>query len=599
MSVQDKIGDIVDGKFEIEERLGEGGLGSVYRAVDIECKREVALKILKEHVAVDAEWRARFLREAKTLSGLQHSNIVAIYSLGLTNDNRPYIAMEYLKGQSVRTILTALGHLPVLRALHIVRDAAQALAFCHKSNIIHRDLKPDNMLITQLPEPDTVKLLDFGLASTIEAETQKLTSSGAIIGTSTYMSPEQCKGQKVDFRTDIYSLTVCLYEMVVGRPPFDADTAVSVMYKHINDAPPVVRAANVDIFHESLNKLIQKGMAKDPEQRFAGMEEMAGEIDAAIETLLKSKGTNHRANQLITIATVTVFFFTTTALAAKYVPIMLGRKKQTQDSIKISTPKSKDTLKEQQVRNLELMYLKAIAKDEKRKAATPELLKNIYELATIYETHNRQPEAAALRERELELAIKLHGKNDTNLVKHIEALAGDYEALKKLKEAEQLRLEELEIEKETYGRNSSRYARACLILSKNYRFQRKFDKALKYCTLAFSTEKSVGGDSSLLSAIEHALAGIYEDQGNYKRAEDEYMSALAVANKIKSWQNDNITRDSLGSIDAQLTETDHAKREVVSITEDLASLYKKEGKTEQAKQYAKRKIKITNRTSKN
>jgi serine/threonine protein kinase len=285
-----KIGEVFEEKYKIEEILGSGGIGTVYRAVQLDCQRNVALKILHQY-ALDDEYQARFIQEAQALSRLSHANVVTVYNLGLSQSGIPYLVMEYVKGQNVRRILSSVNRMPVLQALRIVRDAARALACVHEHGIVHRDLKPENILLTPVPEPDTVKIVDFGLArlANPQNQEQKLTSTGELIGTSAYMSPEQCKGRAVDSRTDVYSLTACLYEMIVGRRPFDSENPVGVIYKHLNDPVPAILASQVDLFHPALNKIVSQGMAKEAAMRFANMEEMANRIDETI-SLVESAG---------------------------------------------------------------------------------------------------------------------------------------------------------------------------------------------------------------------------------------------------------------------------------------------------------------------
>jgi len=299
-----KIGDTFDDKYELQEVLGSGGIGTVYKAQQLDLGRTVALKILQQHTASDKEYRARFLQEALALSKLSHANIVAVYHLGVTADSIPYMVMEYVKGQSVRGLMNSVERLPVLRALKIIAEAARALSYVHQHDIVHRDLKPENILLADLPEPDTVKLVDFGLArlQSSDAQGQRLTRTGELMGTTAYMSPEQCQGKVADFRTDIYSLTACLYEMLVARVPFEADTAVEMMYKHITAPVPSIESTRSDLFKTGLDELIFKGMNKDPQQRFGSMEEMSGRIDNVISLLGTTGASGRRAMPVIIVA---------------------------------------------------------------------------------------------------------------------------------------------------------------------------------------------------------------------------------------------------------------------------------------------------------
>ena len=280
-------GDVFDSKYEIIKVLGAGGIGTVYQARQIDADRLIALKILHLHVAADDEFKLRFLREAQTLNKFSHSNIVTIYHLGMAESGLLYIAMEFIEGVNLRRLLNESEQkLKTLRCLKITRDAARALEHVHKEGIVHRDLKPDNIVLVDVPDPDTVKIIDFGLArQEMETGNQKLTSTGALIGTVNYMSPEQCAGKRADHRSDIYSLALCLYEMLTGKTVYDADTPMGIMYQHINSPPPQLSSQQLERFSPSLNTMLAKALAKDPQQRFESMEEFAGSLDGIIEEL--------------------------------------------------------------------------------------------------------------------------------------------------------------------------------------------------------------------------------------------------------------------------------------------------------------------------
>ncbi|MBX9689209.1 MAG: serine/threonine protein kinase [Candidatus Obscuribacterales bacterium] len=273
-----KAGDIFDEKYELLEELGRGGIGVVFKAKQLDYERIVALKILKEDAIIDEELIARFLREAKTLSRLSLANIVTVYHLGSSKEGIPYLSMEYLPGESLRKLINQ-GSLSVPQSLKICRDLARALAELHARSIVHRDIKPENIIVQNIPEKDTVKLLDFGFVRLIGNADQSLTRTGELIGTVAYMSPEQCLAKPASFATDIYSLTVCLFEMLSGTKPFDADNPVGLMYKHLNQPVPALPENLSVSFRNRMNEFIKKGMAKEAEQRFSGMQEFADELE--------------------------------------------------------------------------------------------------------------------------------------------------------------------------------------------------------------------------------------------------------------------------------------------------------------------------------
>lgn len=287
-------GEIFDGRYQIIKVLGVGGLGVVYLAKQLEFQRTVALKVLHPNVLIDEEFKLRMQREAQALNQLAHPNIVTIYHLGLSEYHEPFIVMEYIQGKSLRAEILEIKKIPVERALKIIKDAAVALDFVHGQEIVHRDIKPDNIILVQEPEPDTVKIIDFGLARFTDDQKQKLTGTGDLIGTAQYMSPEQCAGKRADKRSDIYSLTLCLYEMLTGDSPFNADTPVAFMYKHLNSIVPEIKTGSIKNFSPALNAILQKGLHKEPEKRYQSMAELAEAIESVDGTKINAKPTRFK-----------------------------------------------------------------------------------------------------------------------------------------------------------------------------------------------------------------------------------------------------------------------------------------------------------------
>jgi serine/threonine protein kinase len=285
-----KVGQIFDDRYEITGVLGSGGLGTVYTARQEQANRTIALKIGNFSYIEDADSEARFLREGKVLGGLSHPNIVQIYHLGISRDGFPYIAMELVDGISIRRAMSERGIFPLTESLRIIRDAALALSYVHLQGIIHRDLKLDNILLSELPAHNTVKIIDFGLARLEKSTDERLTQAGDLLGTADYMSPEQCAGKTADARSDVYSLTVCLYEMLTGKPPFESDSAVGVMYKHMSEQVPLVKGGKLEQCRSVLNEIIKTGMAKSPEQRFQTMAEFGAKLSEVLETMESGSG---------------------------------------------------------------------------------------------------------------------------------------------------------------------------------------------------------------------------------------------------------------------------------------------------------------------
>ena len=266
----DLIGKVIEGRFEIQKLLGEGGMGSVYLAHQRSVDRLVCIKVLKRELQQDPVVVKRFLLEAKAASRLTNAHTITVFDFGRARDGLLYIAMEYLQGRSLRDKLAETVTLSIQETVRVMSAVSKSLTEAHEHNIIHRDLKPDNIFLAdRLDEPEFVKVLDFGIARarSFMGET-KLTKSGVIQGTPTYMSPESVMGGEVDERTDIYALGVMMYEMIAGVAPFDADTPMQVLMKHVNLEPEAITKVNPDAeVPRSIHAFIWRCMAKDVNDR--------------------------------------------------------------------------------------------------------------------------------------------------------------------------------------------------------------------------------------------------------------------------------------------------------------------------------------------
>jgi eukaryotic-like serine/threonine-protein kinase len=268
------IGRTIDGRYVVESVLGEGGMGVVYKCRRKVFDKAVAIKILRSDVAKNPEVLDRFVTEAKAASAIGNAHIVDVFDFGEVPDGSTYFAMEYLDGDTLGALIARDALSDPARVVSIGGQMAEGLAAAHAEDIVHRDLKPDNVFITLRDGDDFVKILDFGIAKVAGLQS-KITRAGAVFGTPHYMSPEQCRGTSVDFRTDVYSLGVLLYEMVTGRVPFDAENPLTILSMHMN-APPQ-RFVDLDPPPESLPGLeavILKCLAKHPDERFQSMDEV-------------------------------------------------------------------------------------------------------------------------------------------------------------------------------------------------------------------------------------------------------------------------------------------------------------------------------------
>jgi serine/threonine-protein kinase len=255
------------GKYKIIEEVGRGNFATVYKAVDTTLDRTVALKVLAPHLLWDYTFVQRFQREARVAASLDHPSIVAIYEVNQI-EGVHFIAMQFLEGRTLSQILEAEGQLAVSQVQAIVEQVSFALDYAHARGFVHRDVKPGNVIVA---DDGRATLTDFGLVKA--GEGTKLSTTGVIFGTPEYMSPEQAQGEKVDRRSDVYSLGIMLFEMLTGQVPFEADTPLEVPVKHLTAALPLPREVNPDI-PEPVERVILKAMAKAPEDRFQRVSEM-------------------------------------------------------------------------------------------------------------------------------------------------------------------------------------------------------------------------------------------------------------------------------------------------------------------------------------
>jgi eukaryotic-like serine/threonine-protein kinase len=261
-------------RYEVEELLGQGGMARVFRGTDRVLNRSVAVKVLSPQFAGDDQFVARFRREAQAAAALNHPNIVSVYDTGDQGDVH-YIVMEYVEGRTLRDAIRQEGPILPERASEIAQAVARALSSAHEAGLVHRDIKPGNIMLTRDGE---VKVMDFGIARTSTGDT--LTQTAAVLGTASYLSPEQAQGTAVDARSDIYSLGCVLYEMLTGRPPFTGDSPVAIAYKHVREDPVHPSNLNPDV-PPSLDAVVMKAMAKNPENRYQTADELRQDLERA------------------------------------------------------------------------------------------------------------------------------------------------------------------------------------------------------------------------------------------------------------------------------------------------------------------------------
>jgi beta-lactam-binding protein with PASTA domain len=261
---------VIDGRYRVINRLGSGGMADVYCAEDTQLGRKVAVKLLYRRFAEDSEFVERFRREASSAAGLQHPNIVGVFDRGEW-DGTYYIAMEYLKGHTLKQLVREHGAMPPDLAVDITIQVLRAAKFAHKRGVVHRDIKPHNVI---LDEEGRAKVTDFGIA---RAGASDMTETGSIMGTAQYLSPEQAQGQPVSPRSDLYSIGVMLYELLTGRVPFDAESPVTIALKHVSE-PPVPPSELNPAIPPALEAVVLRALEKEPSRRFADADEFAAAL---------------------------------------------------------------------------------------------------------------------------------------------------------------------------------------------------------------------------------------------------------------------------------------------------------------------------------
>jgi serine/threonine-protein kinase len=285
------IGTLFDGRYQVERKLGAGGMANVYLAEDQELGRRVAIKILNDRHANDEQFVERFRREAKNAAALSHPNIVSIYDRGEAEGSY-YIAMEYLDGRSLKELIISRGPAPLNVAIEYARQILSALRFAHRHGIVHRDIKPHNVLVDA---EGRVKVTDFGIA---RAGTSQMTEAGSIVGTAQYLSPEQARGTGVDQRSDLYSLGIVLYELVTGTLPFNGDTPVEIAMKHLSQNAELPSTIRPELPRE-LDLVVTRALAKDPDERYQSAEEMDADLERLARGAAVSAETEESATQIM------------------------------------------------------------------------------------------------------------------------------------------------------------------------------------------------------------------------------------------------------------------------------------------------------------
>ena len=299
---------VVNDRYRVERSVGRGGMAEVFLAHDLLLDRPVALKVLFPEYANDPNFVERFRREAQSAAGLTHPNIVAVYDWGKVN-NTYFIAMEFVQGRTLASILKEKLRLTARQACDVAVDVASALGFAHENGVVHRDIKPGNILIGSTGQ---IKVADFGIARALGSAVEDgLTQTGSVMGTATYLSPEQAQGSQPDPRSDIYSLGVMMYEIVAGRAPFVGDNAVGIAYQQVHGVPPALSEFVADVPRE-FEAIVAKCMAKSAERRYVNANALRDDLrrfsageDVVALTDVRGRKTQSQSTDTMAIPVIT------------------------------------------------------------------------------------------------------------------------------------------------------------------------------------------------------------------------------------------------------------------------------------------------------
>jgi hypothetical protein len=307
------IGTLISERYRLEEKIGSGGMSSVYRAFDPMLERWVAIKLMHRDISHDPDQLERFRREARAVAQLNHPHVVTVIDAG-EDDGAPYIVFEYVEGETLKDRIRRLGRLPVSEAVAYAIEIGRALEAAHASRLVHRDVKPQNVLIDR---DGRAKVTDFGIARSLEA--QGLTATGRVLGTTDYVSPEQALGHEVTGQSDIYSLGIVLYEMLTGEVPFKADTQVAVAMKHVREALPDAQRRRPEI-SAALAAVVERSTAKETQNRYGTVGEVVHDLEEvlAIEAARTGQATGEATTVLQSLSGDT----------ADFAPIRLRRPKR-------------------------------------------------------------------------------------------------------------------------------------------------------------------------------------------------------------------------------------------------------------------------------
>ena len=551
--------------FEILGTLGEGAMGLVYKARHLLLDKVVAIKVLKEEYTSQSKIFLRFQQEARTTSHLSHENIASVHDFGLTEGGHPFIVMDYVEGVTLSGLIEEMKVLPEDVALSIFQQIGRALVHAHENNVIHRDLKPSNIILQKLASGEWhAKVVDFGIAKVMsegeDGNSSKLTQTGEIFGTPLYMSPEQCQGQKVDQRSDIYSLGCLMYECLMGKPPFSGDSTFALLMAQVSKSPTPFREANTTArLSDALERVVFRAMEKEPGDRYQTVKDLLIDLEAVSKgaatvaaSKLYSKPRRARASKLALFFVSSFVLISTLVLAFAVMPSVVNQPKVS------DVPWSKAFQKGMALRTIdstgaEAQLRKALAIARASHAGPEQLAEIEYELGVmLFQQDSGDHEAFQLLQHVAQIDKK-------NTLCHANTL----EYLARLEIAEANRLYSQAEGAGWNKKTSPKFEKA-----ENAIFALQ-DRAVLHASAAIKLKtKLVGPDHEYLESAWRTKGQIYDALWDYPAAQEAYSKALRIAEKLK-----------LGNAQA-------------GRCLDLAQSLAAQGKLDDAKTYYQRSIKL-------
>lgn len=618
------VGTKLDSRYEIIELIGLGAWSRVYKAKQIALGRVVSVKVLQPHLAIDEKKWKRFEQEAKVSSSIKHPNIVNVFDYGLRP--QPFIVMEYLQGATLAHRIKRAGPVPVQEALELFTEISDALQAAHEKGLIHRDLKPANVMLAESQDGRTVaKLLDLGLAKLVDSDSQtlvQLTTTGQVLGSPAYMSPEQCTEGKLDARSDIYSFGCLMYEALTAQRAFDADNAAECMRKHLLELPPAMSSIRGSTeIPESLEGIVFRALAVEPIERYQSVVDVRKDLSAVAEG--KTQGLNYAKQEFgarlsrlrrylrqpkvqlacsltaLIVLLAFVFFLNREALvnAAWQYQYEQGKRLLTEQNYDKAEPKFKSALH----------LTKWFAKDDWRTTRTFAQLRNLYRaegttimakeyseriaaLGKANQKFDSELKAAALAQKAghytqaehllknvIEQQRKLHDSTfalSFSLVRlgEVEKLAGDLAQSEKLfRESLSIREKVLDQENPLLTEAIEQLAEVCLSQARNTEAQELLEEVLKL------KKKELGPLDPEVAAIQGRLADAYWGQSKFATAEQLYKEALSMMDKAGK-SDDVRTAPILGGLARLYTQAQKYEKADPLVLRSLAILKKEYGR---------------------